>query len=141
MGREERWTEVRHTKSNRQKVDTRSIWGAKNGKCAENGNGAENEKNNISSFFFTEFLEGFKAKNMFEEFKHFGLVKEVVVPPKRDKKGKRYGFVRFRDVEDARVLAIILDNIMIGGKKIHANIRRFHRGGIRNNDGTNLQMH
>ncbi|CAL5184049.1 unnamed protein product [Lathyrus oleraceus] len=65
---------------------------------------------------------------MFEVFKVFGLVVEVVIPPRRNKKGKRYGFVRFRKVRDERVMAVELDNIHIQGKKLFANIPRFQRG-------------
>lgn len=51
----------------------------------------------------------------------------MVIPSKVNRLGKRYGFVRFSKVEDARVLGIMLDNIMIDGKKIHANVPRFER--------------
>ncbi|XP_058775700.1 uncharacterized protein LOC131649953 [Vicia villosa] len=83
----------------------------------------------VLSFFFSEFPEEYGAKEMFEIFADFGLVVEVVIPPKRDKRGKRYGFVRFRKVRDARLLEAELDNICIKDKKIHANVPRFQRGG------------
>ncbi|CAK8576877.1 unnamed protein product [Lathyrus sativus] len=62
---------------------------------------------------------------MFEVFKSFGLVVEVVIPPRRDKCSKRYGFVRFRKVENERIMAVKLNNIIIQGKKIYANVPRF----------------
>lgn len=33
----------------------------------------------------------------------------------------------FKEVEDARLLAVSLDNVQIVGKKIHANVPRFER--------------
>ncbi|CAL5205475.1 unnamed protein product [Lathyrus oleraceus] len=82
----------------------------------------------MSSFFFTKFSFFRGAKEMFEIFKEHGMVVEVVIPPRRDKRGKIYGFVRFIKVVDARILAVKLDNIFIQGKKIYANIPRFQRG-------------
>lgn len=65
---------------------------------------------------------------MFELFKEFGLVAKVVIPPKRDKRGKVYRFVRFMNVTDERILVVKLDNIFIKAKKIHANVPRFQCG-------------
>ncbi|CAK8568344.1 unnamed protein product [Lathyrus sativus] len=65
---------------------------------------------------------------MFDVFTEFGLVLEVYMPTRRDKRGKRFGFVRFRKVLDVRVLATKLDSIFILGKKIHVNLQRFVRG-------------
>lgn len=50
------------------------------------------------------------------------------LPPMRNKRGKRYGFVRFRNVEDDRLMYVALGNIFIKGCKIYANILRFKRG-------------
>lgn len=50
-----------------------------------------------------------------------------MIPPKLNKFGKRYGFARFTEVEDARLLAVRLDNIVIDEKKIHANVPRLDR--------------
>lgn len=50
---------------------------------------------------------------------------EVVISPRMNKLGRRFGFARFREVEDVIMLVVRLDNIMIDGKKIHANPPRF----------------
>lgn len=81
----------------------------------------------VSSFFFNEFHDSCDAKEMLEIFKEYGLVVEVVILPRRDKRGKRYGFVQLRKVADKRILAMRLDNIYIQGKKIFAKIPRFQR--------------
>lgn len=76
----------------------------------------------ISNFFFTEIPDSCGAKEMFDMVKDFRLVVEVVIPPKRDKI-----FIKWK-VENERGLAVKLDNILIKGKMIFANIPRFQRG-------------
>lgn len=44
-----------------------------------------------------------------------------------NKIGKKFGFARFKEVEDESLLAVKLDNVQIFGKKIHANLPRFER--------------
>lgn len=92
-----------------------------------------------------ELPEDFGARDMFDVFKEHGLVDEVVKPPRRDREGRRYGFVRFRKVCDEKLLAVQLDNIFIKSKKLHANIPRFQRPlmmneRIQNNGGSNRSM-
>lgn len=36
---------------------------------------------------------------------------EVPIASRRNKVGKLFGFVRFKEVEDLRLLAILLDNV------------------------------
>ncbi|CAK8575343.1 unnamed protein product [Lathyrus sativus] len=67
------------------------------------------------------------AKGMFEVFKLYGLVSKVFIATRLDKKGRRYDFVRFRKVNDERILAVKLDNIQIQGRKLHTNVPRFQR--------------
>jgi hypothetical protein len=43
---------------------------------------------------------------------------EVVIPAKRDKGGRRFGFARFDRVADPYKLENDLDNIIFGGEKI-----------------------
>lgn len=86
-------------------------------------------KEKVSNFFITEFPENLSAKDLFETFKEYGLVLEVAIPPKRNKKGRRYGLLRFRKVDNERELTIKLDNIFIRGRKLYANIPRFNRDG------------
>lgn len=74
-------------------VNKSFMWYARRGK----GLG---EKETLSSFFFMEFPYSFDAKEMFEVFNEYGLVVEVVIPPRRDKRGKKNGLIRFRKVVD-----------------------------------------
>lgn len=51
----------------------------------------------------------------------------MVILSKRDARGKRYGFVRFFDVKEPRVLAKKLDNIFLENDKIYVNLPKFAR--------------
>ncbi|CAI8594474.1 unnamed protein product [Vicia faba] len=68
-----------------------------------------------------------KDSDIFKLFGCIGNIVEVVILSKKDWDGKRYGFSRFKGVTDERVFAVRLDNVMIDGKKIHANTHRFVR--------------
>lgn len=65
--------------------------------------------------------------SVFGLFGCIGNVVEVSIAPIRNKREKFFGFARFKDVEDSRVLAILLDIVQIGGSKIHANEPKFER--------------
>lgn len=79
------------------------------------------------SFYFTEIPDSHGAREMLTAFQIYGKVVEVVIPQKRNKRGRRFGFARIRDVRDPRTFAVKLDNIIIGAKKIHVNLPRFQR--------------
>lgn len=54
-------------------------------------------------------------------------MKEIFVPTRRNSNGRRYGFVRFKGVNDTHLLAKQLDRIIIGGLKLYVNIPRYDR--------------
>lgn len=81
----------------------------------------------VSNFFIIEFMEELGSKDLFEIFKGCGLAAEVPIHPKRDIKGRRYNFVKFRKVANVMDLEMKLDNIFIRGRKLYANIPRFNR--------------
>lgn len=80
-----------------------------------------------TSFFFTETPDHYKAKEMYNTFREFRDIDEVILPPKRDKRGKHFGFARFFNFSDERMLTIKLDNIIIESRKIHVNLPKFNR--------------
>jgi hypothetical protein len=82
---------------------------------------------NLTTYFFTAFPNSFGAKAMFNAFQYYGDIVEVVIPAKRDKGGRRFGFARFDHVSDAYRLEYELDNIIVGRDKISVNLSRFHR--------------
>ncbi|XP_058755462.1 uncharacterized protein LOC131628653 [Vicia villosa] len=91
------------------------------------GRGMGEDSNNKTTFFFTSFPEKLGAKQMYEIFQTYGDIDEVIIPNKRDKRGMRYGFVRFFGVIDSEFLATKLDNIFLENKKIFVNLPRFQR--------------
>lgn len=81
----------------------------------------------VTTFFFIEFGSKWYARDLLFEFKELGEIDGVVIPQKRDKRGRRYGFVRFWNVEDERMQPIKLDNLVLEGRKLFANLPRFQR--------------
>jgi hypothetical protein len=69
----------------------------------------------------------FEDLTMLNAFSYYGDIVEVVIPAKRDKGGRRFGFARFEQVQDARLLEQELDTILVGRDKISVNLSRFHR--------------
>ncbi|XP_020228222.1 uncharacterized protein LOC109809352 [Cajanus cajan] len=82
----------------------------------------------LTSFFFTNFLRSYGAKEMWHEFSRHVNIKEVFISVKVDKRGERLGFARFSEVKDARIMALTLDKIFIQGRKIMVNRPRFQKG-------------
>lgn len=60
-------------------------------------------------------------------FLNYGDFEEVVIPLKRDKLGKRFGFARAVNVSDPDRFGLELDNMIIGRDKIYVNLSRFSR--------------
>ncbi|XP_058750416.1 uncharacterized protein LOC131623425 [Vicia villosa] len=81
----------------------------------------------ITSIYFSEFPDPSSAKDFFELFGCIGSVFEVSISSRKNKWGKKFGFAKFVDVEDERMVAIRCDNVCISGRKILANIPRFER--------------
>jgi len=54
-------------------------------------------------------------------------VKEIIIAPRWNKSGMRYGFVKFIEVEDSKRLERQVDNIFIGSLKLYVNLPRFQR--------------
>lgn len=85
------------------------------------------EDKGISKVYLSEFLERMKATHIVNLFVEHDELSEVVISPKRNKFGKRFGFARLRGVDDCRFLAVKLDNIFNDRNKIYANVLRFER--------------
>lgn len=92
----------------------------------------------ISSIFFSEFLDRIRAIDIFKLFDCSREVMEVVISPQRNKLGRSFGFTRFKGVEDVKLLAVKLDNVLIDGEKIYANQPMFARNGFIGEVGKSL---
>lgn len=91
------------------------------------GGRSRGEDETVTSYFITTFGDKWKAKDLFMDLKEYGALSEVVFPSRRDKRGRRYGFTRFLNVEDEILLAIKLDNVIFEGMNLYANLPRFQR--------------
>src|ERR1044072_104291 len=101
-----------------------------------------NDNHNLVSFFFTGIPETHREEHLWPIFQRYGKVWEVFIPNKRDRMGKRFGFVRYHEVDDQARLGRQLDNIMIGNTKLYVNVPRFGRnGGVQRNQYGNRVAH
>ncbi|PNX62199.1 hypothetical protein L195_g052849, partial [Trifolium pratense] len=98
------WKEVRGRRNDRRKNQAFTPDIATNRKRQ----GREDEAK-YTSYFFSDIPDSFGAKAMFNIFQKYGEVVEVVIPAKRDKGGRRFGFARFDQVWDVRKFGIELD--------------------------------
>ncbi|MCI15232.1 RNA-binding protein 25-like, partial [Trifolium medium] len=84
-----------------------------------------------TSFYFTNFPEDIKPVDLWELFAKFGKVGDVYIPNKVDKWGKRFGFVKFKDVKDVEEMSRRLVNVWSGSFKLQINHSRFGRNAER----------
>jgi hypothetical protein len=85
----------------------------------------------ITSYFFTNFPEEVTVMDLWTEFGRLGSVGEVYIPAKLDKLGRRFGFVKYREVRDAAELLAWMGDIWFGSFKLRVNIARFGKGEAR----------
>ncbi|GKV29208.1 hypothetical protein SLEP1_g38154 [Rubroshorea leprosula] len=83
--------------------------------------------NQAVAYFFTNFPEDWSHAEMWGTFKKFGRVLAIYSPPRKDRSGKRFGFVRFLDVRNEWELERHLDQIRIGKYKLWVNKAKFSR--------------
>ncbi|MCI34305.1 hypothetical protein A2U01_0055524, partial [Trifolium medium] len=55
------------------------------------------------------------------------IVGDAFIPKKVDKWGRRFGFVKFREVKEVELLSKIPQDVWIGSFKLRVNKSRFHR--------------
>ena len=79
----------------------------------------------ITSFYFSRFADDIIEKELWYHFKKWGDVREIFIPNRRNFSGRRYGFVRFKGVQDIPYLAKQLDRIVIGGLKLFVNLPKY----------------
>nr|GEU40815.1 RNA-directed DNA polymerase, eukaryota, reverse transcriptase zinc-binding domain protein [Tanacetum cinerariifolium] len=90
-----------------------------------------------TSVYVLNFPESISAKELFHYCKTYGHVVDSFIPTKREKNGKRFGFVRFINVFNEVRLVNNLCTVWIDRYKLHANIVKFHRPAVNGKkDGT-----
>ncbi|KAK2355652.1 SC35 splicing factor [Trifolium repens] len=80
-----------------------------------------------TSFFFTNLPDDVIVGDLWKIFQGFGRVGEVFIPKKVDKRGRRFGFVKFKEVSDVEDLSDRLRNVWCGSFKLWVNLSRFSR--------------
>ncbi|XP_058783455.1 uncharacterized protein LOC131658143 [Vicia villosa] len=132
------WTEVGGRRKNGVKPGS---WKKNGGSWKKTGEARGDEGDRkTSTFFVTEFADCWEARDLYHEFKDLGDIDEVYIPNKRTLRGKRYGFVRFFNVADEKMLETKLDNLFLDGKKIFANIPKFGRGSLARRGGVSRRQ-
>ena len=88
-------------------------------------------KADVTTFYFSRFPTGVNENDLWQTFQRWGKVWEVFIPKSKNKEGHRFGFVRFKEVEDEQRLERELDNnIFFGGMKMFVNRPKFERGKV-----------
>ncbi|GAU47734.1 hypothetical protein TSUD_386930 [Trifolium subterraneum] len=77
-----------------------------------------------TSYFITNFPEEVKVVDLWARFARFGRVGEVYIPNKVDKQGHRFGFVKFREVSDAKELLRRISDIWMGSFRLRVNLAK-----------------
>lgn len=66
-------------------------------------------------------------------FLKWGRVIDVYKPPRRDEEGKKFGFVKFMDVQNPKALKHQIEGIMIGDRRLKVNIPKYDKNHTREN--------
>jgi len=56
---------------------------------------------NVTTFFFSHFPNSYGEREMWGIFQRWGRLAEVFISKKLNRRGNRFGFVRFYDVKNA----------------------------------------
>ncbi|XP_057432943.1 uncharacterized protein LOC130725766 [Lotus japonicus] len=114
-------------KGRERRSENLRVWERKSHDQAEEGwtrvRGRKQDR--ITSYFFTCFPENFGKEAMWGIFQRYDKVWDLFISDRRDKNGRRFGFVRFRDVQNPLDLERRLDQIVIGASKIHVNLPKY----------------
>ncbi|WJX31250.1 hypothetical protein P8452_19697 [Trifolium repens] len=81
-----------------------------------------------TSFFFTNFPEEVGWGDLWKLFAKYGSVCDVFIPKKVDKWGRRFGFVKFKEVKEVEALSKKLEDVWWEKYKLRINRARFGKG-------------
>ena len=113
--RRERVRRERNTGQGRETLSGKSIWqervsfGAASRRSYAGNTGRAQlnhtvtnwrDHKDITSFYFSRFADDIIEKELWYDFKKWGDVREIFIPNRRNFTGRRYGFVRFKGVQD-----------------------------------------
>ena len=86
---------------------------------AGNGQRISGEEDNIATVFFSNFPDSHKEIDLWKLFQRWGKVWEVFIPQRRDKQGRRFGFVRFKGVKNVEEIAEELNSVWRIARGVH----------------------
>lgn len=81
----------------------------------------------VTSFFFSNIAASVGELELWKAFQRWGKVWEIFIPQKRDRFGRRFGFVRFLNISNPSEVVKQLDNMEVGGRRLHVNFPRFEK--------------
>lgn len=81
----------------------------------------------VTSYFVYNLPEEISEQDLFEAYKPFGDLFSTCIPPKKDCYGNRFGFVRYKNVEDKLAFEKSLVNVKLGGAVIGVNLSKHDR--------------
>jgi RNA recognition motif-containing protein len=90
-----------------------------------------------TSFFFTNFPEDLGWGDLWKLFAKFGNVGDVFIPKKVDKWGRKFGFVKFKEVKEVEVMSEKLEDVWWDSYKLRINRARFGKGDKKEGDTSN----
>ncbi|KAK2434687.1 heterogeneous nuclear ribonucleoprotein [Trifolium repens] len=80
-----------------------------------------------TSFYISNFPNDATSNDLGKLFVKYGKVGEVYIPKKLDKRGRRFGFVKFLEVSDEEKLSDSMADVWLGSFKLWVNRSRFSR--------------
>jgi hypothetical protein len=108
---------------------------------SEKGKGFFHHLDKITtSFFITNFPTDATSEDLWKLFLKYGNVGEVYIPKKLDKRGRRFGFVKFKEVKEVETLSEKLRDVWMGSFKLWVNRSRFGRGEVRETPANKTTM-
>lgn len=93
----------------------------------KSGRRVETDAVSSETFFFRNFPEYCSEEDIRRSFKDVGRVLDIFIPKKRDKQGKRFGFVRFSTAVRREEILDRLNKVWIGSHIIRAFLPRYQR--------------
>ncbi|KAJ0682713.1 putative RNA recognition motif domain, nucleotide-binding alpha-beta plait domain superfamily [Helianthus annuus] len=128
MGRgrdDERWKDVPRRLKNDDKVDGFRMGKNKGDNITKLDRMGKNKGDNITKFFITNLPNGCRPWVVADFVGGYGEVVGMYIARKKDKEGKRFGFLSLKNVKDARVTEKVLNGLKLGGCNLRVNIAKF----------------
>ncbi|GKC45594.1 RNA-directed DNA polymerase, eukaryota [Tanacetum coccineum] len=90
-----------------------------------------------TSFYVSNFPETLDAKGLSNACATYGWIVDAFIANKRSKRGKRFRFIRFLGIKDARDFDRSISNIWIGSFHVYVLVTHFQHGNSSASQPTN----